>query len=162
PPLQYVGAEAFRKPWQEVFERYQSPIHYEVRDLSVIAGDDVAFSHSLNRISGTMKNGRKTDLWLRWTACYHETNGKWRIVYRQTGREDGINNVDALYEARPASGAPQPLPQRWPSRPWWVERTMGTEPELAENMNAAFKTVCRSLGVTKPGRYASELIATKI
>ena len=22
-PLQYVGAEAFRKPWQEVFERYQ-------------------------------------------------------------------------------------------------------------------------------------------
>ncbi len=39
---------------------------------------------------------------------------------------------------------------------------MGTEPELAENMNAAFKTVCRSIGVTEPGRYASELIATKI
>jgi hypothetical protein len=39
---------------------------------------------------------------------------------------------------------------------------MGAELELAENMNAAFKTVCRSLGVTKPGRYASELIATKI
>jgi hypothetical protein len=29
-------------------------------------------------------------------------------------------------------------------------------------MNAAFKTVCRSIGVTKPGRYAAELITTKI
>src|SRR5205823_9795069 len=64
PPLRYVGAEAFRKPWQEVFERYRSPIHYEVRDLSIIAGDDMAFSHSLNRISGTMKGGQQTDLWL--------------------------------------------------------------------------------------------------
>jgi hypothetical protein len=39
---------------------------------------------------------------------------------------------------------------------------MGIEPELAENMNVAFKTVCRSIGVTKPSRYAAELIATKI
>jgi hypothetical protein len=39
---------------------------------------------------------------------------------------------------------------------------MGTEPELAENMNAAFKTVCRSLGATKPSGYAVDLIATKI
>jgi hypothetical protein len=39
---------------------------------------------------------------------------------------------------------------------------MGSEPELAENMNAAFKTICRSLGVTEPGLCASEQIATKI
>jgi ketosteroid isomerase-like protein len=26
PPLQYVGAEAFRKVWQELFETFQSPI----------------------------------------------------------------------------------------------------------------------------------------
>jgi hypothetical protein len=38
---------------------------------------------------------------------------------------------------------------------------MGAEPELAENMNAAFKTVCRSLGTT-PGPYAAELVASKI
>lgn len=56
PPLQYVGAESYRKRWQEVFESFET-IHYEVRDLSITAGDDVAFSHSLNRLSGTMKNG---------------------------------------------------------------------------------------------------------
>ena len=34
-------------------------IDYEIRDLSITAGDDVAFSHSLNRMRGTMKNDQK-------------------------------------------------------------------------------------------------------
>jgi ketosteroid isomerase-like protein len=38
------------KRWQALFESYQNPIDYEVRDLSITAGDDVAFSHSLNRM----------------------------------------------------------------------------------------------------------------
>src|SRR5689334_8846932 len=70
PPLQHGGGEAFKRRWQELFESFRGPIDYEVRDLAITAGNDVAFSHSLNRISGTMKNGRKTDRWLRWTACY--------------------------------------------------------------------------------------------
>jgi ketosteroid isomerase-like protein len=59
PPLQHGGGETFKKRWQELFEPFQGPVDYEVRDLSITAGDDVAFSHSLNRMSGTMKNGRK-------------------------------------------------------------------------------------------------------
>ncbi len=73
--------EAWR--WQELFESCESAIGYEVRDLSVTAGGDVAFSHSLNRVSGTMKNGQNSDRWLRWTACYRKTNGKWLIVHEQ-------------------------------------------------------------------------------
>jgi uncharacterized protein (TIGR02246 family) len=83
PPLQYVGAESYEKPWREVFELYESPLQYEVRDLRIIAGDDVAFSHSLNRLTGTMKNGRKTDLWLRWSAGYRKIDGKWLIAHLQ-------------------------------------------------------------------------------
>jgi ketosteroid isomerase-like protein len=75
-PLQYVGAEALRKVWQEVFETFQGPIPYEARDLRITAGEDVSFSHSLNRNNGTMKNGQKVDLWLRWTACYRKSHGR--------------------------------------------------------------------------------------
>ena len=50
PPLQHGGGDAFTKRWQELFESYQNPIYYEVRDLSITAGDDVAFSHSPNRV----------------------------------------------------------------------------------------------------------------
>lgn len=83
PPLQYVGADAFRKVWEEVFFVYQGPIDYEIHDLSITVGDDVAFTHSLNRISGTMNTGQQTDLWLRWTACFRKINGKWLIVHHQ-------------------------------------------------------------------------------
>ena len=62
PPLRYIGAEAFRKVWEEIFLVYQGPIVYEIHDLSITVGNDVAFTHSINRISGTMNNGRKTDL----------------------------------------------------------------------------------------------------
>src|SRR5436190_512858 len=105
PPLQYVGAEAFRKPWQEVFERYQV-IDYEVRDLNVTAGDDVAFSHSLNRNSGTLKNGQKVEFWLRWTACYRKINGEWRIAHLQISVPVDLRTGTAALNLKPQhSGA---------------------------------------------------------
>ena len=101
PPLQHGGGETFMKRWQELFESYQSPIDYEVRDLSVTAGDDVAFSHSLNRIGGTMKNGQKSDRWLRWTAGYRKSNGKWLIVHEQVSVPVDMRNGKAALDLRP-------------------------------------------------------------
>jgi len=101
PPLQHGGGETFVKRWQELFESYENPINYEVRDLNITAGDDVAFSYSLNRISGTMKDGQKTDRWLRWTACYRKTNGKWVIVHEQVSIPADLRNGKALLDLKP-------------------------------------------------------------
>lgn len=101
PPLQYVGADAFMKPWREVFELYDKPLGYEVRDLRITAGDDVAFSHSLNHLSGTMKNGRKSDLWLRFTACFRKLDGKWLIVHLQASVPVEMGTGKALLELKP-------------------------------------------------------------
>ena len=54
PPLQHVGAEAKWKNWADVFTAYQHPLGYEIRGLTITVGDDVAFGHSLNRISGNV------------------------------------------------------------------------------------------------------------
>ncbi len=81
PPLQYQGANAYRKNWEEWFATWQGPIGYEIHNLSVTAGDEVAFSHSLNRISGTRTGGEKTDVWVRATACRRKINGKWLITH---------------------------------------------------------------------------------
>ncbi|HEX4808417.1 MAG TPA: nuclear transport factor 2 family protein [Bryobacteraceae bacterium] len=62
PPLQAVGTDTFVKHWQEFFESYQNPIHIEFPDVSITAGDDVAFSHCLHRVKGTLKNGQQTTL----------------------------------------------------------------------------------------------------
>jgi uncharacterized protein (TIGR02246 family) len=101
PPLQHGGGETFRKRWQELFELYESSIDYEVRDLSITAGDDVAFSHSLNRVSGTMKDGRKSDRWLRWTACYRRTNDKWLIVHEHVSVPADVRNGKAMLDLKP-------------------------------------------------------------
>jgi hypothetical protein len=51
--------------------------------LTIAVGDDVAFGHSVNRISGVLKNGDKTDFWLRWTTCFRKIEGNWLIVHDQ-------------------------------------------------------------------------------
>jgi ketosteroid isomerase-like protein len=59
PPL--LSAESSAEGLNAWSGTWQGPIGYEIRGLSVSVGDDVAFSHSLNRIHGTT-NGEKSDL----------------------------------------------------------------------------------------------------
>ena len=101
PPLQHGGGEAFLTRWQELFDAYRSAIDFEVRDLSIAVGDDVAFSHSLNRIGGTTKDAGKLDLWLRWTAGYRKTNGKWLIVHEQVSVPVDMRNGKAMLQLKP-------------------------------------------------------------
>ena len=81
PPLLYRGADVCRKNYEEWFSTWQGPIGYEIRDLSVIVGDGVAFSHSLNRIYGKRTNGENTDVWVRVTAGFRKIDGKWLITH---------------------------------------------------------------------------------
>ena len=81
PPLQYKGIDAYRKNWEWWLPTFSGPVGYEIRDLGITASDDIAFSHSLNRISGTKTNGEEVDVWVRVTACYRKTNGKWMITH---------------------------------------------------------------------------------
>jgi len=94
PPLLYRGADAYRKNWEEWFASWRSPIAYEIRDLSISVGDDVAFSHSLNRISGTRTNAEETDVWVRVTACFREIGGKWLIVHEHISVPFYMNGSD--------------------------------------------------------------------
>ena len=64
PPLQHVGAEAKWRNWVEVFTAFQRPLGYEIRGLTISLDGDVAFAHSLNRLSGTLKNGNRSDFWV--------------------------------------------------------------------------------------------------
>ena len=101
PPLQYVGAEAFRKAWEAVFSSFQGPIGYDIHDLSITVGEDVAFTHSLNRISGTLNTGQKTDLWLRWTACFRKINGTWLVVHHQNSVPVDLQTGRAVLDLKP-------------------------------------------------------------
>ena len=101
PPLQAVGADTFVKHWEEFFESYQGPLHAEFPDISVVAGEDVAFSYCLHRIAGTLKTGHKTDFWLRWTAGWRKANGKWSIVHEQVSVPTDFATGKAMMDLTP-------------------------------------------------------------
>ena len=83
-PLRYVGSDAVRERAEQWLSWYQGPVSYEVRDLSVTAGNEAAFCHYLYRVSGTMTNGREVDMWVRSTVCFRKVGGAWVIAHEHT------------------------------------------------------------------------------
>jgi PhnB protein len=81
PPLQYTGAAALKKRLETWFPPFRGPVGYEICDLCIIAGDDVAFCRSLNRISGARTDGEDTNVWVRATVGLRKIDGKWSIVH---------------------------------------------------------------------------------
>ena len=80
PPLISTGADA--EGLQAWFSTWPGPIGYEIRDLNITAGDDAAFCHSLNRLSGTKTDGEKADVWFRQTLCFRKIGGEWKIAHQ--------------------------------------------------------------------------------
>ena len=81
PPRQYVGAAAYRKDWQTFLDSLDGPITVELTDLDVAADRNLAYSHSIQRVAGTDKQGKKLDLTVRVTDVYKKGRGEWIIVH---------------------------------------------------------------------------------
>jgi ketosteroid isomerase-like protein len=80
PPLISTGTDA--KGLQAWFSTWQGPLDYEIRDLNITAGDDVAFCHGLNRLSGVKNDGEEVEMWFRQTLCWRKIGGEWRIAHQ--------------------------------------------------------------------------------
>jgi ketosteroid isomerase-like protein len=57
--LQFKGVDEYRKHWEACLSFCQGPITFEIHDLKITAGDDVAFSHCRGRC-GERETARKT------------------------------------------------------------------------------------------------------
>lgn len=100
-PLQCVGADAYRKNYEEFFAQYEGRIDYEVRDLRIVTGDDVAFLHCVERISGTLKNGQKSEVWVRATSGLRKINGKWLIIHDHISAPVDFDTGKAVLDLKP-------------------------------------------------------------
>ena len=81
PPRQYVGAAAYRKDWQTFLGSFDGPITFELTDLDITTDDNLAYSHSIQRVAGTDKQGKKLDLTVRVTDVYKKINGNWLVIH---------------------------------------------------------------------------------
>jgi ketosteroid isomerase-like protein len=83
PPLQNVGARVHDTEAQRAwFATFDGPIEYEIRDLSVLGGDDFAVCRSVNRLSTTSKGMSESfQMWFRATVCWRRSDDGWQIVH---------------------------------------------------------------------------------
>ena len=77
------------------------PLGYQIRGLEITVGDGVAFGHALNRISGTLKNGKSNAYWVRWTPCFRKIDGQWLIAHDQISVPLDLKNGTALLDLEP-------------------------------------------------------------
>src|SRR5256885_711462 len=102
PPLQHVGAAAKWKNWEGVFAAHQLPLDYTVRNLTILGGGDLVCTHCFARISGTLKNGKPTASWVRWTACFRQVAGRWLIAHDHISVPLDLPGGRALLALEPA------------------------------------------------------------
>jgi ketosteroid isomerase-like protein len=100
-PLQYRGADAGRKRAHEWLSSFDGPLGYEVRDLQITAGDDVAFCHSLNGVNGTTKTGTKIAMWWRATVGFRKIGGKWTVTHEHSSVPFEMTSGQAAMDLKP-------------------------------------------------------------
>jgi uncharacterized protein (TIGR02246 family) len=80
-PTQSRGIDAYRKTWPPLFAWLRGSGAFDLSDIDVTAGDDVAFVTALIHCRGTEANGEKTQLEVRLTVGLRKIGGRWVVTH---------------------------------------------------------------------------------
>jgi PhnB protein len=79
PPLRTVNNDPRRLlDW---FATWRGQIGFDITDLHVTAGDDVAFCHALIHLTGRRTDRSESDVWFRNTLCLRRVGEAWKIAH---------------------------------------------------------------------------------
>ncbi|HEX4295029.1 MAG TPA: nuclear transport factor 2 family protein [Rhizomicrobium sp.] len=83
PPLQSRGMDAYRKTW-DLFFKYHAPSQaFDIEELAITAGEDVAFAIAVMRCGSATFSGpaEKDGFQFRLTIGLRNIDGDWRITH---------------------------------------------------------------------------------
>jgi ketosteroid isomerase-like protein len=81
PPIQSKGIEAYKKTWDLFFSWSHDPVVFDISEMNITAGNDVAFVTALMRCAGTEANGERIELEFRLTIGLRKIGGKWIVMH---------------------------------------------------------------------------------
>ena len=81
PPLASKGIEAYKKTWDLFFSWARDPVVFDISEIDITAGDDVAFVTALMRCAGTETNGQAIELDFRLTIGLRKIDSQWIVVH---------------------------------------------------------------------------------
>ncbi len=100
PRKEYLGADAYRKDWVDFFTHFKGRPKIAITDLGITVDGNLGFSHSIQHVTGTDKQGHTVDRTVRVTDGYRKIGGAWLIVLEHvsvpvdlaTGKPDRTSN----------------------------------------------------------------------
>jgi uncharacterized protein (TIGR02246 family) len=82
PPFKSVGLDGYRKTWDLFFSWSSDPVRFEIQEINVTAGADVAFAFATMRCGAPGSDGRAEPLDFRLTICLRKIDGRWMIAHQ--------------------------------------------------------------------------------
>jgi ketosteroid isomerase-like protein len=89
PPMKYDGTAAYRSSWDEWQPETQGEGRFELQNLSITAGADVAFAYCFIQCGGTLPNGKTFEDLVRATFCLRKTGTTWLIEHQHISKPFG-------------------------------------------------------------------------
>lgn len=81
PPFQSKGLEAYQASWDLFFSWSSDPIPFEVHEMNITAGADVAFVVAMMGCAEPRADGKPTALDFRLTVGLRKIDGQWTITH---------------------------------------------------------------------------------
>ena len=81
PPLQSKGLASYRKTWKTFFSWSDDPVRFDIGEMRVTVGQDVAFVAALMRCAGTEANGAHIELDFRLTIGLRKMRDRWIVTH---------------------------------------------------------------------------------
>lgn len=101
-PLVYQGKEEVQKRLTQWFESFEGDtLGFDVTDLQISAGEDIAFCSSLNKVNGTTVDGNKLEMFWRATICFEKTDGQWVATHQHSSVPFNMETGKASMDLKP-------------------------------------------------------------
>jgi ketosteroid isomerase-like protein len=85
-PMKYEGVTAYRQSWDEWQPDTQGDGQFDLQDLSVTAGANVAFAHCFIKCGGVLPNGKTFQDLVRATFCLRKVSGAWKVAHQHISK----------------------------------------------------------------------------
>jgi uncharacterized protein (TIGR02246 family) len=98
PPLWSRGKQKYIENMTSWFSTFSEPLRGEAEELSIIAGEDVAFVNGFTHIVGRKKEGYTMEFRARLTLCLEKRNRAWTVVAEHVSVPFDMQNFKPLMD----------------------------------------------------------------
>ncbi|MGA8575797.1 MAG: nuclear transport factor 2 family protein [Candidatus Cybelea sp.] len=98
-PREHVGWDDYRADWKAFFASIKGNPTFSIADLSVTVSGDVAYTRSIQSITGSM--GNLHAMTVRVTDVLRKINGKWLIVQEHVSVPIDFTSLKPDFMSRP-------------------------------------------------------------